>query len=173
MALNCKITKPVAPICDTTVSGIQLMAIANWKSTFTASASGMDCLIDTIDLDGENFYSLAIATDSGSASCEVAAGANKDAKALLHTVNGVFNRIDCDMIGDYKNYLLGTVVVAFMTKNREVFLAGWDNGLTSEAFNFTTGLAEADQAGITFSYTGIQPNFFLKVKDWATIEALM
>ena len=173
MALNCKIKNPVLPICDTSVSGINLMWIANWKESFTATASGADCNIDTIDLDGEKFYELSVATDSASASCEVAAGANKDAKALNHIVNGTINRIDCDMIEDFKNYLLGTVVIAFQTRNREVFIAGWENGLTSETFNFTTGAVEADGAGITFAYSGIQPDFFKKVTDVAVIRALM
>ena len=172
MALNCKITKPVAVNCDTAVMGIQQMAIGNWVDGMTATSSGSDCLIDTIDLNGEKLFSINVATDSGSASCELSAGANKDAKALNHIVSGVFNRIDCDMITDFKNYLLGTVIIAFQTRNREVFIAGWGNGLTSEAFNFTTGAVESDQGGISFTYSGIQPDFFLPVKDWATITAL-
>lgn len=172
MALNCKITKPVMPTCDTLVQGIHLMAIANWVDGMTATASGADCLIDTIDLNGEKFFPVNVAKDSASATCDLSAGANKDAKALNHVVNGSFNTVDCDMIQDYKNYLLGTVIIAFKTRNQEVYIAGWDNGLTAETFGFATGTVEADQGGITFTYSGIQPDFFLRVKDWATITAL-
>lgn len=172
MALNCKISKPIPVTCDTTVSGINLMMITNWSADFTATASGTDCLVDTIDLGTEKFYEINVATDSATASAELSAGANKDAKAINHIVSGVFNRIDCDLISDFKNWLLGTVVIAFQTRNREVFLAGFDNGLTAEVFNYATGAVEGDQSGISFTFSGIQPSFFLKVKDWATIQAL-
>jgi hypothetical protein len=152
------------------------MAFANWDDSHTATMSGMagsGCTIDTIDLGTEHFYSVEIATDSGTASAELSAGANKDSKAINHIVAGTFNRIDCDIINDYKNLLLGTVIIAFLTRNREVYIAGFQNGLKSDTFNYTTGAAEGDAAGITFSYSGIQPEFFLKVSDWGLIESLM
>jgi hypothetical protein len=170
---NCKISKPVTQDCKTNVSGILKMAFANWDDGYTASSSVNTCIIDTIDLGTENFYAIEIATDSGTASAELSAGANKDAKAINHIVAGTWNTLDCDIIGEYKNFLLGKIIVAFLTRNREVYIAGFQNGLTSDTFNFSTGAAEGDQAGITFSYSGIQPEFFLKVIDWGLIESLM
>jgi len=173
MALNCKISKPILEDCGTVVNGILNMAIANWSDDYTATASGTDCYIDTIDLGTEKFYQANVAKDSASANAELSAGANKDAKAINHIVNGTFNSITCDMISDYKNYLLGTVIIAFQRRDRSVWIAGWDNGLTAETFTYQTGAAEGDEGGITFTYSGIQPDFLLPVKDWATIKALM
>ena len=173
MDSKCKIKNPVLIDCGTVVNGIHQMAIANWSDDYTATASGSDCMVDTIDLGTEKFYQVEVAKDSASANCESSIGANKDARALNHIVNGTFNKISCDLISDYKNFLLGTIIIAFQTRDRKVYIAGWENGLMAETFNFQTGAAEGDEGGITFSYAGIQPDFFLPVKDWATIKALM
>ena len=84
----------------------------------------------------------------------------------------VFNWLDCDLISDWKNYLLGRVIVAVLTKNGQVFIYGVDNGMSATNFDYATGTAETDAQGITYLWEGVQRNTPMLVKDWATIEAL-
>ena len=83
------------------------------------------------------------------------------------------NFIDCDMLGDYKNWLLGRVIFAVLTKNGQILLLGVDNGLVSTTFDFNTGTAEGDAQGINFVFEGAQRNAPLLVKDVKTITDLV
>lgn len=170
--LNCKITKSNSNSCDTSVSGVLKMAIANWSPDYTFTASGTGCAIDTIDLDDANFYELAFADGTGYANANLSAGANNDQKAVLHQVGGILNWLDCDLISDWKNYLLGRVIVAVLTKNGQVFVYGVDNGMSATNFDYATGTAETDAQGITFLWEGVQKSTPLLVKDWKTISDL-
>ena len=169
--LNCKITKVPEAVCDTSVSGILKLALVNWSDqyTFTASVSG-SCEIDTIDLDDENFLELPIADNSGYANAT--ASVNGSQKAVMHQVGGVITSLDCNVQSDWKNYLLGRVIFAVLTKNGQVLLFGVDNGLSATNFDFATGTAETDAQGITMLYEGLQKNAPLIVKDWSIISAL-
>lgn len=169
--LNCKISKGVQPICDTNVAGIKKVWVANWDEghTFTSSDG---CLIDTIDLGTEKFYELAIEDQTGYFTADLTVGSSSDSKAINHTVGFNISRLDCDMLEDWKNYLLSTVIVAVLTNNREVYIIGADNGLTATTFNFASGTANGDTTGINAVYEGLQPNPILKVKDVALIKAL-
>lgn len=170
--LNCKITKIPATFCDTSVSGILKVAFLNWSEEYTFTASGTGCEIDTIDLGEEHFLPINIADNSGYANANANAGSSSDNKSIMHQVGGLINRLDCDVQSDWKNYLMGRVIVAVLTKNKQVLLFGVDNGMTATNFDFATGTAEADAQGITFLYEGLQKNPPLIVKDWATIRAL-
>lgn len=170
--LNCKISKVPSAQCETSVGGVLKMAIANWDESYTFTASGQDCAIDTIDLGTEHFYELAFADGTGYANANLSAGANNDQKAVLHQAGGILNWLDCDLITDWKNYLLGRVIVAVLTKNGQVFVYGVDNGMSATNFDYATGTAETDAQGITFLYEGVQRNTPLLVKDWKTISDL-
>ena len=170
--LNCKISKVPSAQCNTSVGGVLKMAIANWDSSYSFTASGTDCAIYTIDLGEENFYPLAFAEGTGYAAAKLRAGANNDQKAVLHQAGGVLNWLDCDLISDWKNYLLGRVIVAVLTKNGDTYILGANNGMSATNFDFATGTAETDATGITYLWEGVQRETPMLVKDWATIEAL-
>ena len=171
--LNCKITKSNSAQCETSVGGVLRMWVANYSPEYTFSASGTGCEIDTIDLDDEHFMEVFFADSTGYANANLSAGANNDQKAILHQVGGILNFIDCDMLGDYKNWLLGRVIFAVLTKNGQVLIYGADNGLSSSNFDFATGTAETDAQGITFLFEGTQRNAPLLVKDVKTITDLV
>lgn len=171
--LNCKITKSNSAQCETSVGGVLRMWVANYSSDYTFTASGQDCEIDTIDLGTEHFMEVFFADGTGYANANLSAGANNDQKAILHQVGGILNFIDCDMLGDYKNWLLGRVIFAVLTKNGQVFIYGADNGLSSSNFDYSTGTAESDAQGITFLFEGTQRNAPLLVKDVKTITDLV
>ena len=171
--LNCKITKSNSAQCETTVSGVLRMWVANYSSDYTFSASGSSCEIDTIDLGDQHFMEVFFADGTAYANANLSAGGNADQKAILHQVGGVLNFIDCDMLGDYKNWLLGRVIFAVLTKNGQVLLFGVDNGLSATNWDYATGTAETDGAGITFLYEGVQRNQPLLVKDVKTITDLV
>lgn len=171
MALNCKITKSNNAACETSVGGVLRMWVANYSPDYTFTAS-TGCEIDTIDLGSEHFMEVFFAEGTGYANANLNAGANADQKSILHQVGGVLNFIDCDLIGDYKNWLLGRLIFAVQTKNGDVFIYGADNGLSSTNFDYSTGTAEADATGITFLYEGAQRNAPLMVKDAKTITDL-
>lgn len=170
--LNCKITKSTSAICDTSVGGVLKMAVANWDPEYTFTASGTGCEIDTIDLDKANFMEVAFADGTGYANANLSAGGNNDMKAILHQVGGLLVHMDCDIVSDWKSWLLGRVIFAVLTKNGQVFLYGVDNGLSATNFDYSTGTADTDSTGITFLFEGVQRNAPLLVKDWKTISDL-
>ena len=171
--LNCKITKSNNAACETSVSGVLRMWVANYSSDYTFTSSGHDCEIDTIDLGTEHFMEVFFADGSAYANANLNAGANADAKSIMHQVGGVLNFIDCDLLGDYKNWLLGKLIFAVLTKNGQVLIFGADNGLNSTNFDYATGTADADAQGITFLFEGAQKNPPLMVKDVKTITGLV
>ena len=173
MALNCKITKSNSTACDTSVGGVLRIWVANYSPDYTFETSGQDCEIDTIDLGTEHFIPVYFAEGTGYANANVNVGANADAKSILHQVGFVMNFIDCDMVGDMKNWILGRLIFAVETKNGQVFIYGADSGLGSTNFDYATGSAETDQQGITALYEGAQKNPPLMVKDVKTITDLV
>jgi hypothetical protein len=172
MALNCKINVPVPQTCDTNVSGVMKLAFLNWDETYTFSASGADCLVDTIDIGNEKFYHVNIQDNTGVATATLTVGNSKDSKAINHSVSGQIGTMDCNFLGDWKNYLLSTVIIAVLTKNRQVYIYGIDNGLIASTFAYSTGTAEGDATGTNFVFEGLQPNPPLLVKDWSVISDL-
>lgn len=170
--LNCKITKSNNAACETSVGGVLRMWVANYSSDFTFTASS-GCEIDTIDLGTEHFMEVFFADGTGYANANLNAGANNDQKSVLHQVGGVMNFIDCDMLGDYKNWLLGRVIFAVLTKQGQVLIYGADTGLSASNFDMSTGTAETDATGITFLFEGAQRNQPLLVKDVKTITDLV
>lgn len=174
MNFNCKITKVPSAVCDTSVSGILKLALVNWSEEYSFTASGQTCEIDTVDIGtGENeqhFLEIPIADNSGYANANATAGGNAGQKAIMHQVGGVISNLDCNIQSDWKNYLLGRVIIAVMTKNQQVLLFGVNNGLAATNFDYASGQGETDAQGITFLYEGLQKDAPLIVKDWSIIS---
>lgn len=173
MALNCRISKGVADSCTTNVAGINRLAIANWDESYVFTKSTGDCIIDTIDLGGEKVYPLAIADGTGSMTITGTIGGNGSSRFFNHSVGGTIMHLDCDVLDEYQNLFLGKFILFVETKSRETFAVGVDNGLTAETFEFQSGTGESDANGISFVYSGAQPNTVLKLKDWSVVKALM
>lgn len=175
--LNCKITKAFTAFdCDTHVSGIQKIAIATFDETHAVTSSGTDnCLIDTIDLgdDTIKFYDMPFLSTTASATAEIATNGSQDSKYFTHAVTFTAPQIDCNVLDQWKNYALGTVVIAVLTKDGQVQLYGWDNGLTASAMSYTTGANAGDTTGVACTFDGPQKNAPLLVKDWSVITGLM
>ncbi len=173
MALSCKFQTSVNPICDTSLSGIKKMAFVNYDINHTFTASGTDCMIDTIDLGTDYAYEINVADLTGYFSFDGFIGASPDQKAFNHIVGGLIPNLNCEFLADYKNFFLGTATIFVMDKNNQVWVLGVDNGLKSGAdFSYSSGTAEADAKGLTFVYQGTQPNPALMVRDWSTVTAL-
>lgn len=175
MALNCKITKGVADSCQPNVSGVLRMAVVNWDEayTFSQSSGAADCVIDTIDLGSEKAKNFAIMDGTGNATSTGTIGANGDSRYHQHAVTGSLAHLDCDLLGEYNKYFLGRVIIFVETKNRDVYAFGVDNGLTAETWTYDTGTAEGDANGVSFVFSGAQPNAPLKIDSWATVKALI
>lgn len=173
MALNCKIAKGVSASCQTNVAGINRLAIANYDDSYTFTNSTGDCVIDTIDLGSEKAYEFDIAEGTGVALATGTIGGNNSSRYFQHSVQGTIQHLDCDVLDEFKNYFLGKFIVFVETKNREVFAFGVDNGLEAETFEYTTGTADGDANGISFNFSGAQPNPPLKLESWAQVKALM
>lgn len=175
--LNCKISKGVSASCDTSVAGINRLAILNWQGpeTYTFTGSSGNCIIDTIDLgeSGEKAYSFDIADGTGVATATGTIGGNNSSRYFQHSVGGTIMHLDCDVLEQYQELFLGSFIIFVETKNREVFAFGVDNGLNATTFEYTSGTAESDATGISFVYEGAQKNAPLKIKDWATVKSLM
>lgn len=173
MTLNCKISKGVVDSCQPNVSGVLRMAIANWSEDYKYTESSGDCLVDTIDLQGEKAYPFAIMDGTGVATSTGTIGGNNDSRYHQHSVGGSIAKLDCDLLGDYNNFFLGRVVIFVETKNREVFVFGADNGLTASTWEYTTGTAEGDANGISFVFEGAQPNAPIKIASWEVVKSVM
>ena len=173
MALNCKIAKGVSASCQPTIAGVLRLAVANWDDGYTFTQSSGSCLIDTIDLLSEKVYAIDIADGSGSATSTGTIGANGSAKYHLHSVSGLIQRLDCDVLEQYNNLFMGRFIVFLETRNHDVYAFGVDNGLTASSFEYTSGAGEGDQSGIAFVFDGSEPEAPLKISDWSIIKALM
>lgn len=173
--LNCKFKKAINDTCTPNVSGILKMAIANWSEdfTFTSSTATTAPCIDTIDLGSEKVYNFAIVDGTGNAKSTGTVGSNADSRYHMHSVTGQIAHLDCDLLGDYNNFLLGKVIVFVETKNRDVYVFGVDNGLRASTWEFDTGTADGDANGVNFVFEGAQPNPPLKIDSWSLVKALM
>lgn len=171
--LNCKLAKGVSASCSPTVAGVLRLAVANWDEGYTFTQSTGSCIVDTINLGSEKVYPIDIADGSGSATSTGTIGANGASKYHVHSVSGLIQRLDCDILDQYNNMFLGRFIVFVETRNHDVYVFGVDNGLTASAFEYTSGAGEGDQQGIAFTFDGSEPNAPLKVADWATVKALM
>ena len=170
--LNCKLTKGIESQCLPNVSGVLRMAIANWSEDYTFTSSSGGC-VDSIDLGQEKVYNFAILDGTGQALSTGTIGGNNASRYHQHSVSGQIGRLDCDLLGEYNNFFLGTVIVFVETKNKDVLVFGVDNGLTAETWTYDTGVAEGDTNGINFVFSGAQPNAPLKLTDWSVVKALM
>lgn len=173
MALNCKIAKGVSATCSPTIAGVLRLAVANWDDGYTFTQSQGSCIVDTIDLGSEKVYAIDIADGSGSATSTGTIGANGSAKYHLHSVSGLIQRLDCDVLEQYNDLFMGTFIVFVETRNHDVYAFGVSNGLTASAFEYQSGAAEGDQAGIAFTFDGSEPEAPLKIADWSVVRALM
>lgn len=171
MALPCKISKGFLNACELSMGGIRRLAIANWDSEHYFSGSTGTCIADTIDLaNDEHFYELQVLEGTGSATAEMVVGDSPDNKYVNHIVAGRIARLNCDMIDDFKNFLLARVIFAVETKNGEVFIFGAENGMVADTFSYQTGAADGDASGINFQFSGGQPEPPIKVNEWKTVS---
>lgn len=172
--LNCKIHTGYLNPCETSMGGVKRLAIANWSPDHDFVNSTGDCEVDTISLDGEEvFYELQVLEGTGSASAELQTGSTVDQKYLLHTVAGTIGKLNCDLLEDFDKFILAKVIFAVEDKNGDVFIYGEKNGLQADTFNYTTGAAEGDAHGISFSYSGGQPCAPVKVASWDVVKSVM
>lgn len=160
--LGCKITKGISASCDTNVAGVKRIWLANYTDKQTFQTATGSCEVETIDLDGQEWLEIAVEDQSASAVAEMAVGSSNDSKYINHIVSGQISRLNCDLLGDFKNYLLGTVIAAVETNNKEVYIFGADNGMVATTFSFGTGTANGDASGINFQFEGAQSNAPLK-----------
>lgn len=170
--LNCRINKGVSDVCTTNVAGVLKLAIANWNESIKTTASEGGC-VDSIDLGTEKVYNFSVMDGTGVANATGTIGGNNDHKYFVHSVSGQLPKLDCDLIGEFNNFLLGRVVFFVLTKNHDVFMFGADNGLTAETWEFTTGQGDGDQNGVAFTFSGSQPNGPVKLTSWEVVSALI
>lgn len=173
MSLNCKIAKGVSASCTPTVAGVLRLAVANWSEDFVFTQSTGSCEIDTIDLGNEKVYAIDIADGSGAATSTGTIGANGSSKYHMHSISGLIQKLDCDVLGEYNNFFLGKFVVFAELRDHSVLVFGVDNGLTASTWEFASGTGEGDATGVSFVFDGAEPNPPLKVTSWSVVKALM
>lgn len=157
---NCRITKPLgSEVCDTQIAGVQRIAILNYADFVGVDA---DCgalkiytKADGAGTDATKFLDVVLTDNTGYANATLSTGGN-NTKAINHQVGGAVTQIDCNLLSDWKNYILSTVVIAVQTKNGDVMLYGASNGLTATNFDSATGTAATDASGLTFLFEGLQ-----------------
>lgn len=175
--MGCLITKSIKKVCDTQVAGIKSLAVVNWHEgiKLTKGTDGIVTGLDLGEIDSTAQKFISVEGDSNGSyfNCTLNQGGNSDSKAFMHQVGFIVNRLSVDIINDYKNWVLGKIVVALQDKNNEVYLLGVDNGLTATNFDYQSGTAATDASGITALFEGVQPNAMAKVDNWDTIAALM
>jgi hypothetical protein len=117
----------------------------NWSPSVSALLGSLtDCPITSSELSAgvgtEKFYEVTPADQSAVATATLTVGANKDSKAINHSVTGQLNSVNCDLLGDeFKNLSLGYFVIAVLDKGGKTLLYGVDNGLNASTFEFSSG----------------------------------
>ena len=173
--MNCKITAGIsAGACNTSVAGVSELLIMNWSPDYSATTESSGGCVTGFDVGTGNVaYDFAIADNSGYATATGSIGGSGN-KYFMHTVGGTITNISCELLDEefYKNLFLSKVILFVRTNNGDALVFGWDNGLTSSTFEFTTGTNPEDAAGISFVFDGPQPNGPKKVDSWATVLEL-
>lgn len=171
MALNCKITQGINKECGFLAGGIKYMAFANLKDVVITSSALNTGVIqasavsaaDSLAVGEKLFKVFEVADQTGVATSAIQVGGSKDAKSILHTVGGQIIGLGSDgdgkpvMVGDeYANFVLADVVCLVKQADGKVVLFGYENGMKSDNFDYSTGTSESDLNGITFQFSGTQ-----------------
>ena len=169
--LNCKISKGVSSICNTTIGGILNLAFANFDKGHVFTQSSGSCEIDTISLaGGEKAYPVDFLDGTGIAEVELNVGDSTDQKNFTHRITMNLAKLDCNMLEQYKNWSLSHLIAFVQDKSGDVYVYGVNTGLAATTFNYTSGAKEGDAVGISAVFEGIQLDAPLKVKDWDTVK---
>lgn len=171
--LNCKISKGVNSLCETSIGGILKLAFANWDDSHTFTQSTGSCEIDTIALAGnEKAYEVSFLDGTGLAEVELNVGDSTDQKNFTHRITMNLAKLDCNLLDQYKNWSLAHVIAFVMQKDGNVYAYGVDTGMAATSFNYSSGSAEGDAIGINAVFEGIQLGAPLKIKDWDVVKDL-
>ena len=171
--LNCKISKGVQAQCDTSIGGIMRLAFANFSKDHVFTNASGDCEVDSIALaSGEKAYEVSFLDGTGLAEVELNVGDSTDQKNFTHRITMNLQKLDCDLLEQYKNWSLGHLIAFVQQKDGNVYVYGADNGLAATSFNYTSGSQAGDANGITAIFEGVQLDAPLKLESWDLVKAL-
>lgn len=164
---SCLINKSISKVCKTQVAGLKRVAVWNFEENAALETNDQGVVTSI----GTAVKVYAVDGDSNGSyfNCNLNQGGNSDSKAFLHQVGFIVNRLSDELINEYKNWVLGKIVVAVEDKNGEVYILGADNGLTATNFDYASGTSATDASGITALFEGVQPNAMLHVVGWDVI----
>lgn len=175
--MACKITKSLnGKNCEYAVAGASKMYAANWYPPIEGEAKTANVIAYSKDTDGyidgiflpgeEEWYEIKSEDNTLSFSDALLVGGN-GSKYRQHTVNGVLNQYDIDVLNEGDALSLGRFVYAVVDKAGVTRILGRTGGLGAPAggFDYNSGAGEADAMGWTLIQQGSSMEIAPIVKD--------
>ena len=103
------------------------------------------------------FFAVEFERNTGVSTQELQVNAGQ--KSVLHTVTFTLGKKDDATIAELKNLSLSDIVIVAEDNTGHRVILGRNNGLTASVLSDTSGTAEADFNGLTFTYTGTETEF--------------
>lgn len=171
--MSCKLTSNITKkTCVYTVAGIKSIYLINHDSANVYDFSA-DAEIESISLaDSAKAYKVDFVDNTASFSDELAQNGN-GGKYRTHTVNFTLSEYDYTILNQGDALSLGKFTAVVVDKNSRSVALGRINGLSTTAFNYASGAAEADANGWTVTMAGTEMEIGRLLKDESVITAVV
>jgi len=159
---SCLITAGFTRDCNYRVGGL--------KKLYFGNRSEIDSYTDTVPDDGEinaivmvnpgtpyTFFVVEFERNTGVQTQELQVNAGQ--ASVLHTVTFTLGKKDAATIAELKDMSLGDIVIVAEDNTGHRVILGRNNGLRASVLSDTSGTAEADFNGLTFTYTGTETEY--------------
>lgn len=170
---GCKLTANITKDnCHYSVAGIKAVYLFNYdaENDYTFGADGG---IDTITLaDSAKAFKIDFADNTASFSDELAVNGN-GGKYRTHTVNFTISNYDYELLNQEKALSLGKFTAVIVDRSNRGIMLGRYNGLSATAFNYASGVADADAYGWTVTMAGTEIEMGRLLKDESVISAIV
>ena len=171
--MSCKLTSNITKkTCVYSVAGIKSVYLINHDSAneYEFSAEGE---ISTITLaDSAKAYKVDFIDNTASFSDELAQNSN-GGKYRTHTLNFTLSEYDYTILNQGDALSLGKFTAVVVDKSNRSVAMGRINGLSSTAFNYASGAAEADANGWTVTMAGTEMEIGRLLKGEDVVTAIV
>ncbi len=160
--MPCLITAGLTKDCNYRVGGLKKLYFGNVSEIDTYTDSDpTDGIINAIVMLNPGtpytFFEVEFERNTGVQSQELQVNAGQ--KSVLHTVTFTLGKKDGATIAELKNLSLADLVIVAEDNTGARCILGRLNGLAASVLSSTSGTAEADFNGLTFTYTGTETEY--------------
>lgn len=172
--MGCKLTSNITKEnCNYSVAGIKALYLYNYDSENTYTADPDTAAITAITLaDSAKAYKVDFVENTASFSDELAVNGN-GGKYRTHTANFTLSEYDYNILNQGDALSLGKFTAVVVDKSGRVVVLGRTNGLSTTAFNYASGAAEADANGWTVTMAGTEMEIGRLLESESVIKAIV